>query len=198
MNKINKNKIPIEVSARHVHLSRKDLEVLFGKAYKLNILKKLSQPGQFAAKEIVTLINKNKKIEDIRILGPVRKETQVELAKTDAVYLKINPPLRESGDLKETPGIKIKGPIGEIKLKKGVIIAQRHLHASKEEAKELGITDGQLVSIKILGKKGVIFDNVLVRVSPNYRLAVHLDTDEGNAACINQEDYGKLIKSKDL
>lgn len=189
-----KNHILIEVSNKHVHLCRKDIDLLFGKGYKLNILKQLSQPGQFAAEEKVNLISKDRKISNVRILGPERKETQVELSRTDAIYLKVDAPLRESGNLYNTPGIKIEGSKGCIDLKKGVIVAQRHLHASEEEAKELGIKDGQLVSIKIYGKKGGIFNNVLVRVNPKYRLAVHLDTDEGNAACIKEKVYGELIK----
>ena len=191
---IDKDHILVEISNKHVHLSRKDIDALFGKGYKLSVLKPLSQPGQFAAKETVTLLNGDRKIENVRILGPERKESQVELSRTDAIHLKIDAPLRESGKIDGTPGIKIEGQKRCIELKKGVIVAQRHLHASEKEAEELGIKDNQLVSIKISGEKGGIFDNVLVRVNPNYRLAVHLDTDEGNAACIKGKVYGRLIK----
>jgi len=190
---IDKKHILVEVSIRHVHLSREDIDLLFGKGYELTIFKQLSQPGQFAAREKVTLENNGRKIERVRVLGPERKETQVELSRTDAIYLKIDAPLRESGNLNETPGIKIEGPKGCVKLKRGVIVAQRHLHASEEEAKELGIKNGQLISIKVHGKKGTIFNNVLVRVGPKYKLAVHLDTDEGNAACIKGKTYAEII-----
>jgi putative phosphotransacetylase len=190
---LNRSYILAEVSNRHVHLCRRDVDALFGKGYKLNVLKQLSQPGQFAAKEKITLVNGDRKIKDVRVLGPERKETQVELSRTDAIHFKIDAPLKESGNLNNTPGINIEGPKGCVELKKGVIVAQRHLHASEQEAKEIGIEDGQKISVKIKGKKGVIFDSVLVRVHPKYKLAVHLDTDEGNAACIKGNAYGELI-----
>lgn len=188
-----KSKILVEVSNRHVHLSREDIDLLFGKGYKLRQHRALSQPGQFAAKEKINLINSNTTIENVRVLGPERKETQVELSKTDAIYLKINPPLRNSGDLKSTPGIILKGPKDMVELKKGVIIIQRHLHASEKEAKKLGIKDGEIVSIKIPGQKETIFNNILARVGPKHKLAVHLDTDEGNAADIAKITFGELL-----
>lgn len=185
-------KIPVEISNRHVHLSRKDIDILFGKEYKLEIDRNLSQSEEFAAKEKVTLSNKDKNIKDIRVLGPEREETQIELAKTDAIHLNINAPIRESGNMKETPGITIKGPKGEVNLNQGVIIVQRHLHISEKQANEANIKDGQFVSIKILGERETIFNKVLVRVNPNYKLAVHLDTDEGNAANIDRKTFGEL------
>ena len=186
--------IKIEISSRHVHASRKDIDSLFGKGYKLKILKKLSQPGEFAAKETVTLINKDKKIEHVRVLGPERRVTQVELAKTDAIHLGVNAPLRESGNLSGSAGIMIKGPKGKIKLSKGVIIAKRHLHASEIDAKKLGIKNGQLVGVKISGKREAILNKIVVRVSSKYKLAVHLDTDESNAAGVEKETYGEILK----
>ena len=163
-------KIPIEISARHVHLSREHVEKLFGKNYKLKKLKDLSQPGQFAAKEIVTLINGKNKIENVRILGPERSKTQAELSTTDARHLKLNLPLKLSGDIKNTPGMILKNTKNNkaLKLTKGVMIAQRHLHCSLNQAKKLKIKNNQIVKIKVLGKRGLIFNRVSVRVSPLY------------------------------
>lgn len=185
--------VPVEVSNKHVHLSRKDLDALFGKDYKLHVEKQLSQPTDFAAKETVIIINKDRKFDNIRILGPERKSTQVELAQTDAVNLKLKVPVKLSGDIKGSPGITIKGPKGTIKIKNGVFIPHRHLHASEKDAKKLGIKDKQLVSIRIPGDSEVIFKKVLVRINPTFRLAVHINTDEGNAAGIDKETLGELI-----
>ena len=131
------NKIPVEVSNRHIHLSKKDIDALFGKDYRLKIARELSQPGQFAAQEKVHLVSGDKRIENVRVLGPEREETQVELLKTDAMHLDIEAPVRISGDIEETPGITVEGPEGVLNLDKGVIIAQRHFHVSKEESKKL-------------------------------------------------------------
>ena len=191
--KISRKKILTEVSIRHVHLAEKDFKKLFGDNYKLHPLKDLSQPGQFAAKETVDLINKGREIKNVRILGPLRKETQVELALTDAYHLKINPPLRMSGDLEGTPGIKIRGPKGTITLKKGVIIAKRHLHISIEQAKKLKLKNGQKIKIKIPGERNLTFGEIIVRVSDKYDLAFHIDSDEGNAAGINGKTYGEIV-----
>ncbi len=181
--------IKIEVSARHVHLSNKDLEALFGAGYELTKYKDLSQPGQFASNEKVDLVAGDKMISGVRILGPVRHETQVELSQTDARSLKINPPLRISGDLEGSVGIKIIGPKGEVEIKEGVIIAKRHMHCTPETAAELGLTDGCDIKVKV-GEddvRGLIFDNVEVRISDQYSDAVHIDTDEGNACAMNGE-----------
>jgi len=186
-------KIPIEISSRHVHVSRKDVDILFGKGYKLKILKKLSQPGEFASKETVTLINNDKKIGRVRVLGPERKITQVELAKTDAIHLGLDAPLRESGNLNKSHGIMIKGPKGKVNLSKGVIIAKRHLHVSESDAKRLKIKDGQDIGIKILGNRETIYYKVKVRVNSKFKLAVHLDTDEGNAASVEKKTYGEIV-----
>jgi putative phosphotransacetylase len=191
---VNKNHILTEVSARHIHISQKDLDKLFGKNYQLEIFKKLSQPGQFAAKETATLIKDGKSIKEVRIMGPVRKETQVELSKTDAKFLGMDIPLRESGKLNGTPGIEIKRGSRKIKIEKGVIIAARHLHISEKEAKELNVKNGDIINIEITGKRGVLFKNVVVRANNKSKLAFHLDTDEGNAAGINKKIYGKIIK----
>ena len=184
-------RIPIEISNRHVHLSRKDVDILFGKGHKLKIARKLSQPGQFAAEERVALENKGNRIENVRVIGPERKQTQVEILKSDAEKLKIYAPVRNSGDLKNTPGVIIIGPKGKVGIKSGVIVAQRHLHASEENAKKMGLKGNQAINIKV---NGVVFENVLVRVDKNSKLAVHLDTDEGNAAGIKNHAHGELKK----
>ncbi len=186
-------KIPVEISARHVHPSQEHLEKLFGKDYKLKKQRELSQLRTFASEETVTLINKDKEIKNVKILGPPRKETQVELSKTDCIELGINAPIRLSGDHKNTQGIKIKGPNGEINLNQGVIIAKRHLHLSPEQAKELNLKEHQAVSIKILGERSVTFHNVIVRIDKDYDCSFHLDTDEGNAAGINKETFGEMV-----
>ncbi len=185
------NKIPIEISNHHIHLSRKDIDVLFGQNYQLKVRRELSQPGQFAAEEKITLENSGNKIENVRIIGPERKETQVELLKSDCGKLRLDAPVCDSGDLENSAGIKLIGPKGKIEIKKGVIVAQRHLHASEADAKKLKIKDRQIVKIKA---NGVVFGDVLVRVSKNYRLAVHLDRDEGESAGIHQGSFGEIVR----
>ena len=190
-------KIPIEISARHIHLSQKDLEALFGKGYQLKKLRELSQIGEFAAKERIDIQNSlepnARKIPNVRILGPVRDQTQVELSHTDAIFLKVKPVVRESGDLKGTPGIILIGPRGKIKIKEGVISAWRHIHCSPKESQELGLKNKMLVSVKAMGIRSITFHKVMVQVKPNYRLYMHLDTDEGNAASIVKKGIGYLI-----
>jgi len=205
-------KIPIEISARHIHLSRKDLEKLFGKNHKLKKKKDLTQPGQFAAQETLTIRvseserrtkmktkfsspiqNRKKKIKNVRIVGPLRKKTQVEIAWTDAVNLSIKVPIRKSGNLAKTPGIDLMGPKGKLRLKEGIIIPWRHIHLNPGEAKRLKVKNGDLVSVRIKGKRAVTFHNVLIRVDKNYKPSFHLDTDEGNAAGIMKKGQGKLI-----
>jgi len=193
---LDSNKIPVEISNRHIHLAKDHINVLFGKDYKLKVKKKLSQPGQFATEETVTLINKDRKIENIRIIGPERDQTQVELSKTDALNLHINAPLRLSGDLEGTPGIVIQGPKGSVALEKGVIVSRRHIHLSEEQAEKLGLKNQKYISVRIDGEKETVFNKLVVRIGSDHNLAVHLDTDEGNAACVNKKTFGKLIKHK--
>ncbi len=186
-------KIPIEVSARHIHLCRKDLEVLFGKRYQLKKLKKLTQSEIFAAKERLDIQVKSRKIPNVRVIGPVWKKTQVELSHTDGVFLRIELPVRESdkpGDFKGTPGAILIGPKGRVKIKKGLINAWRHIYCSPKEAKKLGFKNGMSVSVKTKGICSITFHNVKVYVKPNYRLYMQLDTDEGNAACIIKKGEG--------
>ncbi len=189
-------KIPIEISARHAHLSQKDADILFGKNHEFKIIKNLSQEGQYAYEETVELVGPKGKVEKVRYLGPFRHKTQVEISETDARKLGIDSPIRASGDLTGTPGVKIIGPSGEVDLKEGVIIALRHIHMDPATADKLGIKDGNKVKVDINGIRDLIFENVLVRVHPSFRLAMHIDTDEANAAEINEENHwGELVVS---
>lgn len=188
-------KILIEVSARHIHLCQKDLEALFSKNYQLKKLKDLLTTKQFAAKETLNIQVGSNKILDVRIVGPLRKKTQIELSITDAINLEISSPIRESGNLKGTPGVTLISSKRKIKLKNGVITAWRHIHCSPEEAKKLNLKKGKLVSVKIKGKRAVTFDNVKIRIDKNFRLCVHLDTDEGNAAGITRKGKGIILKN---
>ncbi|MBI2054029.1 MAG: phosphate propanoyltransferase [Candidatus Staskawiczbacteria bacterium] len=185
--------IPIETSGRHVHLAKKDLEKLFGKGHELKKMKKLFQPSDFAARETVDIEGENGRILKLRVIGPVRSRTQVELSKTDAIYLGITAPVRESGNIKETPGAVLRGPENKIRIKEGIINSQRHIHCSFARAKKLGLKDRMMVSVETDGPVAVTFHNVLVRLGENYRLCVHLDTDEGNAAGIIRKGKGKII-----
>ena len=186
-------KINIEVSARHVHLSQEHLEKLFGRKHKLKPVKPLSQKGQFAAEETVRIKNKQGKIKKVRVLGPVRRHTQIEISQTDAYKFKISPPVRKSGDLKGSAGLVLIGPKGKVKLKRGVIIAWRHIHIHPKDAKKYGLADGDRVSVKIENKRGVTFHNVLVRVRKDFVWRMHVDTDEGNAAGVAGTAKGELI-----
>jgi len=187
-------KIPIEVSARHIHISQNDLEKLFGKGYKLRKYKQLSQSSDFAAKEVLNIKNGSKEILNVRIVGPTRKKTQVELSATDAINLGIKPVLRDSGNIKGTQGVILINPKNKkkIKIKEGVIVPLRHLHCSPKEAEKFGFKDGEEISVEIKGKRAIVFRNVKVRVSKDFRLCMHLDTDEGNAAGIHKKTKGIL------
>lgn len=187
-------KIPIEISARHIHLSQNDLEALFGAGYQLKKQSELTQPEDFSAEETLTVENNGRKIENIRIVGPVREKTQVELSKTDAIYLKIDPPIRLSGDVSGSAGLDLIGPAGKISMGEGVIISWRHIHCNSDEAEKLEIKNEDIVSVELAGDRGVVFRNVRVRVGDNYKLAMHIDTDEGNAAGINKTGEGELLK----
>ena len=187
-------KVNIGLSNKHVHLSQADLEKLFGEGYELTPSKPLVQPGQFAAEEKVDIVGPKKTLAGIRVLGPVRPETQVELALTDARTIGIKAPVRESGKLEGTPGCKLVGPCGEIEIDHGVIAALRHVHLNDDQAKEAGVKDGDWVSIKIEGERGLVFDNVLVRAGVKHEKEVHLDTDEGNAAGCGPDTVCEIIK----
>lgn len=174
-------KVPIGLSNKHIHLSQTDLEALFGKGYQLTPMKDLSQPGQFACEEKVDVVGPKGK-QTMRILGPVRPETQIEVSIGDGFVLGLKVPIRNSGDIDGTPGVKVVGPAGEIEIGKGVLVAGRHIHMSPDEAKTYNLKDKDVVSVKLDGPRGLTFDNVLVRVNPNYLLDMHIDVEEGNAA----------------
>ena len=183
--------IPIEVSARHIHLSKKDLEQLFGKGYELKKLRELVQPLDFAAEEVLIIKNGSKELS-ARIVGPLRKETQVEVSLTDAFYLGIKPPIRRSGNLGITPGIVLVNKKKEIKIKRGIIVAARHIHCNPLEAKRLGLKNKKYISVKVAGKRELIFNKVRVRVNKDYALSMHIDLDEANAAGISGKIKGHL------
>ena len=179
-----KTPVPIEVSAHHVHLSTEHVEALFGKGHTLTPEHELSQPGQFACKESVNLVGPKGRVERVRVLGPVRKETQVEIAMTEQFKLGMHPPIRESGDLENTPGITIEGSAGSVTIPRGVICALRHIHMSTEDALKFGLRDKFKVRVRVEGDRELIFGDVLIRVNPQFKLAMHIDTDEANAANI--------------
>ena len=189
------NKVLVETSARHVHLSRADLDVLFGKDYELTVKKDLSQPGQYACEERVTVVGPKKAIERVGILGPVRPASQVEVSFTDARTLGITAPVRESGDIAGTPGCKLVGPQGEVEIANGVIVAKRHIHFTPAEAEAAGVNDKEIVKVKVESEgRTTIFDDVVVRVNPNFSAAMHIDTDESNASAAFGLVYGEIIK----
>jgi putative phosphotransacetylase len=190
--------IPVGVSARHVHMSQEDLEALFGKGAVLHPIKELSQPGQFAAEETVDLKGPRNTIEKVRILGPVRPHTQVEISKTDAVKLGVDAPVRESGDLEGSPGLLLIGPKGQVELKQGVIVAARHVHFSKEDARKFGVHNGDELDLQVNGERGLIFNHVVARVSSSYKLDFHLDTDEANAAGLRTGDVVEVVEIHDF
>ena len=185
--------IPIASSNRHVHLSEEHFKILFGENQKLSKYKDLSQPGQFAANEKVTLVSKKDVFTGVRILGPFRKQTQVEISRSDAFKLGLNPPIRDSGDLANSEGITIVGSIGSVTIKQGVIIAKRHIHMTPLDARKFGVSDKQIVKVRIFGERSLIFGDVLCRVSDKYALEMHVDTDEGNAAFICNGDLVEIV-----
>jgi acetate kinase len=185
--------IPLEVSAHHVHLSRPHVEALFGAGHQLTRRSDLSQPGQYACQETVTLVGPKGQVERVRILGPERKASQVEIAMTEEYALGIDAPLRMSGDLAGTPGLTLQGPAGSVVLDEGVICAQRHIHMSPEEALSFGLMDHDVVQVRVAGDRELVFGDIAVRVHPNFRLALHLDTDEANAAQVKTGQFGMLV-----
>ena len=185
----------IEVSARHAHLNKEAVDVLFGKNYTLTPKKQLSQPGQYVCEEKVDIIGPKSKIENVSIIGPQRDYVQVEVSATDARKLGAQAPLRESGDLKLSAGCKLVGPEGELEIENGLIVAKRHIHATLEDAESLGIKDGEIVWVLAQNcKRKLIFGDVVFRVSPNFSLAMHIDTDEANAAGCWPDGRGKIVK----
>ena len=185
--------VMVETSARHLHVSQEVLEKLFGEGAELTKKKDLSQPGQFACEEKVTVVGAKGEFK-MTILGPVRKDSQVELSLSDARKIGIPAPVREAGDIEGTPGCKLIGPKGEVEISKGVIAAKRHIHLDPKTAEEFGVQDKQIVSLKINGtERALIFGDVVIRVSPNFAPAAHLDTDEANAAGLTGNIDGEII-----
>lgn len=190
--------VPIGISNRHIHLTRNDVDVLFGEGHKLTPKKELSQPGQYACEEVVTLVGPSlHSIENVRVLGPERRKTQVEISVTDSYTLKVKPPVRESGDTAGSAGITIVGPCGVIRISEGCIIANRHIHMSPSDANIFGVRDGDTVAVDVIGEgnvKRTRWYGVKVRVSPDFRLEMHVDTDDANAVGIKNGFRVKLIK----
>ena len=186
----------VETSARHVHVTQETLEVLFGKGYELTLKKELSQPGQFASNERVTVVGTKKELANVSILGPCRKANQVELSATDARSIGIDAPIRESGDTAGSGACKLVGPAGEVELKEGVIVAKRHIHMTEKDAVDFGVKNGEIVSVLVdcgTGRK-TVFGDTVVRVSNSYALAMHIDTDESNAAACGRDVKGTIVK----
>jgi putative phosphotransacetylase len=185
--------VPIGVSARHIHLSNEAIAALFGEGYTLTPMKDLSQPGQYAAQETVAVIGPKGRFDKVRILGPARSLTQLEISRTDAYALGVDPPVRESGNIAGTPGIRVVGPAGEYEMKEGVIVAARHIHFHTEEAARWGIRDKQLLRVRVGGERGLIFEQVIARVSDQFALDMHIDTDEANAAGVKSGDTAEIL-----
>ena len=190
------NQVVVEISARHVHVSKADLETLFGKDYELTVKKELSQPGQYACEERVRVVGTKGEFPAVSILGPCRNATQVELSLTDARSIGVDAPVRESGDIDGSGTCKLVGPCGEVEIACGVIAAKRHIHATTKDAEEYGLENGQTVSVQIPSANGrnLTFGDVVVRVSDSYALAMHIDTDEANAAGMKPNTMGTIIK----
>lgn len=186
--------IPVGISNRHIHLSREHINILFGEGYQLTPLKELSQPGQFACKEVLTIVGPSlKPIENVRVLGPERTDSQVEISRTDSYTLKVKPPVRESGEIAGSAPISIIGPKGIVTLKEGCIIANRHIHMSTEDGKRFGVKDNSYVTVDVNSERRTRFYDVQVRVSDKFRLEMHLDTDDANAAALKNGDKVKIV-----
>ena len=183
-------KLPIALSNKHIHLSQADLEALFGEGYELTHKKDLSQPGQFACEEMVEVVGP-KGSTKMRVLGPVRPESQVEVSLADARGLGIAVPVRQSGDVEGTPGCKLVGPKGEVEMSRGVIVAARHIHMSLEDAEKFGVKDKDIVSVQTQGERALLFNNVLVRANAAFALEMHVDLEEGNAAGVKNGEIGR-------
>ncbi|MEE0434271.1 MAG: phosphate propanoyltransferase [Peptococcaceae bacterium] len=186
--------VPVGISNRHIHLSQQDLEALFGAGYALTPMKELSQPGQFACKETVTLCGPKGAIEKVRVLGPVRSATQVEILAGDGFKLGVKAPAKLSGDLAGTPGVTIVGPKGSVQAPQGVIVAQRHIHMTPQDAQTYGVQDGQIVSIDVDGLRGGRYHNVAIRVTNSSKLECHLDTEEANAMGVSSSTTVSIVK----
>ena len=188
-------KILVETSARHIHVSQEDLEILCGKGAKLESRAPLSQPGQFVSTTRLTIVGPKNSLERVSILGPTRKKSQVEISLTDARMIGVTAPIKESGDIAGTPGIKLIGPAGELELKEGLIIAKRHIHMHPNDAQEFGVKNGEIVGVKIkTADRSIVLADTVIRVREDFSLAMHIDTDEANAAGLNGNGEGELVK----
>ncbi|MBS2028224.1 MAG: phosphate propanoyltransferase [Deltaproteobacteria bacterium] len=185
--------LPVAVSGRHVHLSREDCELLFGPDHELIRSRDVTQPGQYACVEAVSVVGPAATLEQVAVVGPLRAQTQVELSRTDAIRIGVDPPVRESGHLANTPGVILRGPRGSVELRQGAIVALRHLHATPEDARRLGLRDGAHISVRVRGPRALVFEDVVVRVSPSFKLDVHLDTDEANAAGVERGGTCEIV-----
>lgn len=188
------NKLPIALSNRHIHLGKEDLEKLFGKGHELTVIKDLSQPGQYACEEVVDLVGPKGIIKNVRVLGPTRPNTQVEVSISDSFKLGVNPVIRQSGDIKASPGIKLVGPKGEVEIEEGVIVASRHIHMHLDDAEKFGVKDNDIVKVRTSGERGLVFENVLVRAHKDFALEMHVDIEEGNASGVKNGELVELIK----
>jgi len=184
---VSERKVEIEGSGKHAHITRETLDILFGDGFELEIKKMLSQPGQYATPHKVTVVGPRRSAE-VTILGPIRKADQIELSLTDATALGFSAPIRESGDVGGSPGAKLIGPKGEVDIEEGVIIAKRHVHFTPSDAEEFGVKDKQIIKVKVDGNRAMIFDEVVVRVSPDFATFMHIDYDEFNAASISSDN----------
>lgn len=191
------NRVPLGVSNKHLHLTQEHVEILFGKGHQLTNLKDVKQPGQFACEECVRIIGPKGEFPKVRVLGPARNETQIELSMTDARTLGVNVPIRESGKLEGTPGLILEGPCGRVELDHGAIAALRHIHMTPDIAEQLGLKDGDCVGVESSGLRPTLFRDVLVRVSPKYAYEMHIDTDEANAAGLKNNDILKIVKKQE-
>lgn len=193
--KMEQGNVPVGVSNRHIHLTREHVETLFGKGYQLTKIKDLSQPGQYACKETLTIVGPSMRaIEGVRVLGPERKRSQVEISRTDSFTLKVKPPVRESGDLDGSAPITVIGPKGIVTLNEGCIIANRHIHMSLEEGAAFGVKEGEYCDVELYGERKSLFYDVQIRVHKDFRLEMHIDTDDANAAGVGNGAMVKLIK----
>ena len=192
------DQVVVRVSNRHIHLCSTDRDVLFGPGYELTRWKDLAQPGQYAAREVLTLVGEKGNIEKVRVLGPLRSQTQVEISGTDQYLLGLRAPVRDSGNLDATPGLRLRGPGGELALERGVIRALRHIHMRPEEARRMGVEDGDLVDVRLCGDRATIFQGVFIRATDRSVLEMHIDTDEANAAGVPAESTGEILGPSSL
>lgn len=187
------NKIPVAISNRHVHLSQENMNRLFGANHQFKVFKNLSQPGQFAYEEKVTLVGPKGVLENVRILGPARTKTQVEISVSDGIKLGVKAPIRDSGELAQSASLTLVGPLGSTTLPEGTIIAARHIHMHSDDANRLGVNDKDRINVKSFGTRGLVFNEMLVRVSDKYKLEMHIDIDEANAAYLKNNDTVEIV-----